>query len=55
MSWHERWFYVDWMLDERAEEEAESTDPFDPNKPWEGRALTPDVAVGLGFNVREIQ
>lgn len=54
MPWHERWFYEDWLLDEVAEAAAEDGEGFNPNQPWVGGRLSPQVAAGLGANVREI-
>lgn len=54
MPWHETWFYVDWMLDDMAEDAAAQGQPFDINSPWVGGHLTADIAGALGAEVREI-
>lgn len=54
MPWHERWFYLDWLLDDAADAQAGSGGAFDANAPWSGGHLTPEVAAGLGAQVREI-
>lgn len=50
MPWHEFWFYLDWIGDDKADQ---ANQPFDPHEPSSG-LFDADTFGELGANVREV-